>query len=131
MTKNDLKQFVDNWLSAWTGNKPEHLLTFYTKNTFYLDPANPDGIKGKEELKKYLNKLLKKNPDWKWTAEEIFPTEKGFTIKWKAEIPLSNKTFTIYGLDIVEIADNKISRNEVYFDRYNWLKELTQINFIK
>ena len=119
-----MKLFTDAWLSAWTGNKPKSLLAFYTDDALYIDPANPDGIKGKEQLSIYFTKLLNKNPDWQWTSVELFPTEKWFTLKWKAVIPLINKSLTLFGLDIVELTDNKISRNEVYFDRHLWMNEL-------
>lgn len=122
MTAEELKPFADEWLDCWTGNKPEKLLKFYTEDAFYLDPANTDGIKGKEPLEEYFKKLLKRNPDWVWKVDEIIPTAKGFTLKWKAEIPLSNKTLTVFGLDIVELENGKISRNEVFFDRHEWLK---------
>ena len=121
MDKTALKSFADKWLTAWTGNRPELLLGFYTEETFYLDPAYPNGITGKSSLSAYFSKLLSKNPDWIWSAEEIMPTEKGFTLKWKAVVPVKNKRLTLYGLDIVELSAGKISRNEVYFDRHEWM----------
>ncbi len=123
--KTELQSFADKWLAAWTGNNPALLLDFYTADAFYLDPANPKGLKGHEQLLMYFEKLLKRNPNWKWTAAELFPTEKGFTLKWKAEIPIVEETLIMNGLDIVEITNEKISRNEVYFDRYDWIMKLT------
>jgi hypothetical protein len=124
MDKQDLKVFVDNWLSAWTGNKPQHLIEFYTNDVFYLDPANQDGIRGKANLEVYFTKLLSKNANWKWRVVEIMPTEKGFVLKWEAIIPVLDKAFLIYGVDIVEMRGDKISRDEIYFDRYNWQTEV-------
>jgi hypothetical protein len=124
MDKPDLKAFVDNWLSAWTGNKPQRLIKFYTDDVFYLDPANQDGIKGKVNLETYFTKLLSKNANWKWRVMEVFPTAKGFTLKWEAIIPVLDKTFLIYGVDIVEMRGDKICRDEIYFDRYNWQTEI-------
>ena len=126
MEKNVLQSFVDEWLASWTGNRPDILLDFYTRDAFYLDPANPKGLSGKEQLFAYFKRLLHRNPNWKWTEDEIFLTEKGFTIKWRAEIPVAQENLIIYGLDIVEMTDNKISRNEVYFDRYDWLMKMTK-----
>lgn len=126
MKENLLQPFVDKWLASWTGNRPDVLLGFYTSDAFYLDPAKPKGLNGKEQLFTYFKKLLQRNPDWKWIPEEIFPTEKGFTLKWRAEIPIAEEIFIIYGLDIVEMTDNKISRNEVYFDRHEWLMKITK-----
>jgi hypothetical protein len=113
----DLNDFCRHWLPAWTGNQPEHLITFYTEDVFYRDPAKPQGLKGHAEMLPYFQKLLSLNPDWRWKVREIFPTEKGFTLKWQATIPMGDKIITEEGLDIVELKGNKISRNEVFFDR--------------
>lgn len=104
------------WLPAWTGNNPGDLIKFYATDAFYLDPTVKKGLKGHDQLLPYFTKLLGNNPDWKWSREEIFPTAKGFTLKWKAVIPVRNLEIVEYGLDIVEVAEGKITRNEVYFD---------------
>jgi len=121
-TDIDVRTFCDRWLNTWTGNKPAELLAFYTEDAFYLDPAYPAGLSGHEQLSEYFKKLLSRNPDWKWEAVEIFNTEQGFTLKWKATIPVKDTVLAIYGLDIVEMRGEQISRNEVYFDRVKWLE---------
>lgn len=117
----NLTQFCTNWLNSWTGNQPENLLTFYSENAFYCDPAVRNGLTGHQQLLPYFSKLLKYNPNWKWKAIEIIETAKGFTLKWEATIPVGDTYITEQGLDIVELANGKISRNEIYFDRSNWL----------
>ena len=106
----------DNWLSAWTGNKPDELIQFYDSEAYYQDPANPNGLKGEIEILPYFTKLLAKYPTWVWKCEELFPIEKGVVLKWKSSIPVNGQTKELTGLDIVEIVDQKITRNEVYFD---------------
>lgn len=112
------KALCDRWLPAWTGGKEavDGLLACYTPDAFYLDPVRPGGLNGHGEMRAYFEKLLAKYPDWRWEAEEIFPTEKGFTLKWKGIIPITGQIVTLYGVDIVEAKGDKISRNEVYFD---------------
>ncbi len=112
----DLSKFCDEWLAAWTGNRPDHLLTFYVKDAFYRDPAQPKGLKGHDALLPYFKNLLAVNPEWTWKALEIFPTDGGFTLKWEAKIPTKNGIVSETGLDIVEMENGKIVRNEVYFD---------------
>ncbi len=117
MTHEDAKKFTSIWLPAWTGNNPEKLIEFYSDDVFYVDPAVPQGIKGREPLLVYFEKLLTKNPNWVWTAIEIFPTERGFHLKWLAKISIESKVVECVGVDIVELCDGLITRNEVYFDR--------------
>jgi len=124
-TNADYHQFCINWLNAWTGNKPAKLLAFYAEDAFYSDPANPAGLNGVAQMSKYFEKLLAKNPEWIWTPLEIFNTEKGFTLKWEAVIPVKEKQLVISGLDIVELTGDRITRNEVYFDRTPWLQLVT------
>lgn len=120
----ELGSFCNRWLAAWTGNDPELLISFYSEDVYYRDPANPHGLKGRRPLYDYLKVLLRGNPDWKWEKRELLPTEKGFVLKWRATIPTHQGVITEEGLDIVEITKNLISRNEVFFDRTELLKKL-------
>jgi hypothetical protein len=112
----DALDFCGKWLAAWTGNQPEKLRQFYTHDAFYRDPARPEGLRG-PELLPYFKKLLAANPSWIWQIAELFPTSNGFCLKWSASIPIGATIVRENGLDIVELRDGKISRNEVYFDR--------------
>jgi len=118
MTEPEAKAFTSRWLPAWTGNRPEKLIEFYTEDAFYLDPAVPQGIRGRAALLAYFRKLLAKNPNWVWTNLEVmFPTASGFLNKWRATIPIGDQVIKCVGVCTVELRDGRISRNEVYFDR--------------
>ncbi|HLP21180.1 MAG TPA: nuclear transport factor 2 family protein [Chitinophagales bacterium] len=119
--------FCKAWLDSWSGNRPQELIKFYRADAFYSDPSKRNGLLGHAELLPYFEKLLRNNPNWKWEPAEIIPTQKGFTLKWKARIPVSDSIVEETGLDIVEISHGLISRNEVYFDRLNWMEALKQI----
>jgi steroid delta-isomerase-like uncharacterized protein len=121
MNETDALQFCSRWLGAWTGNRPEELIGFYAEDAFYLDPARPEGLAGRERILPYFRKLLDANPEWRWRAVEVFPTDRGFTLKWEAQVPVEGKALTLHGLDIVEIEGGRITRNEVYFDRSEWM----------
>ena len=111
----DLLQFCRDWLRAWTGNNPDGLLALYHPEVYYSDPANRDGITGKENLGKYLGALLNRNPEWVWRAEELFDVRNGFVVKWHATIPVGEEVVEEKGMDLVILKDGLIIRNEVYF----------------
>ncbi|PJZ52117.1 nuclear transport factor 2 family protein [Leptospira adleri] len=123
MNLKEAEEFCIRWLSAWTGNRPEHLISFYEDDAFYSDPTAKRGFQGHSKIFPYFKILLRNNPNWIWTHEEIFPNEKGFLLKWKAVIPTKEKEIIEYGMDIVEVADGKITRNEVYFDTRNLISK--------
>lgn len=124
---NEIQEFCVKWLDAWTGNKPLELIQFYTKDCVYVDPANPQGLRGHAEVLPYFTKLLAANPLWQWKIDELFPIPTGFILKWNAKIPIDDNLIMESGLDIVELDERKIIRNEVYFDRTNWLKALRKL----
>ncbi len=126
-TAEEAREFAGKWLPAWTGNNPDLLAGFYSDDAFYLDPAIPQGIRGKEALVKYFTKLLSFNPDWIWTQIEGIPLKDGFLNKWLAKIPAGDKVLEIVGVCFVQInEEGKIYRNEVYFDRSPLLAELSK-----
>ncbi len=129
MSKEQAKEFASKWLPAWTGNYPEKLLSFYSDDAFYLDPAIPNGVKGKEELRSYFNKLLSNNPNWVWTQIEGIPMEDGFLNKWHALMPVGPKNVECIGVCFVQFnSDGKIRRNEVYFDTKELISEIKKYN---
>jgi hypothetical protein len=124
MESEKAKDFCNKWLPAWTGNKPELLISFYSEDAFYSDPFIPQGLKGNKSILAYFRKFLSFNPNWEYEKVEIFPTKNGFTLKWTVSLPVNNDTVVGYGLDIVEISNDKIIRNEVYFDTASLLKAI-------
>ena len=125
LSASEAREFAERWLPAWTGNNPELLASFYSEDAFYLDPAIPEGVKGKPVLLAYFRKLLAYNPDWVWSQLEGIPMEQGFLNKWLAHIPVGKKTLEITGVCLVQLnGTGKIKRNEVYFDRAQLLAEI-------
>jgi hypothetical protein len=126
MKKDEILDFCSRWLPAWEGNKPENLIQFYSDDAVYIDPANNEGLTGRGQIFPYFKKLLAANPYWKWVVVEVFPTELGFVLKWKATIPIEEEIITEFGMDIVDITRGKITKNEVYFDRSHLIELIKQ-----
>ncbi len=120
----EARAFAEKWLPAWTGNNPERLPSFYTEDAFYSDPVIPKGVQGKKELLEYFKKLLARNPNWVWTQSSSTPLQDGFVNFWKAEIPTGNETVICHGVCLVQLRDELIYRNQVYFDPSELRKKL-------
>ena len=127
MEYEELVEFISDWLDSWTGNRPEFLIDFYSKDALYQDPAHPEGLLGHQEILPYFKRLLRIYPDWIWKAQEIYPTETGAVLKWQCEIPVGDEIIMENGMDIVEISRMKITRNEVYFDRTKLLTAMEKL----
>ncbi len=125
-TSDEACAFAEPWLAAWTGNDPERLVSFYTDDVFYVDPAIPNGVSGRAALLSYFKKLLGYNPHWVWTHRGSVPLEKGFLNKWRASIPVGNRTIEVDGACTVQLRDGLICSNEVFFDRFELLSAIEQ-----
>jgi len=119
-------EFAASWLPAWTGNDPERLAAFYTDDTFYSDPAIPEGVQGKEALLTYFRALLARFPDWVWTNTGAAPMEGGFLNHWHATIPVGGTVIECDGVCTVRLRDGLIERNQVFFDRSELLAAITE-----
>jgi hypothetical protein len=124
MAPDAAAEFAARWLPAWTGNDPDLLASFYTDDVFYSDPAVPQGVRGREELRAYFGRLLGTFPDWVWTQTQATPMEGGFLNHWRAEIPVGAQMLECSGVCTVELRDDLIARNEVFFDRSELLEAL-------
>ena len=119
------KDFCNKWLPAWTGNKTEWLISFYSENAFYSDPFIAKGLKGREQIFAYFRKFISPYPDWKYYQLKYF-RQKWIYIKMESTFPVNNDKVVEYGVDIVEISNDKIIRNEVYFDTASLLKKIKE-----
>ena len=118
------RAFAETWLPAWSGNRPEHLASFYTDDVCYADPAVPSGVRGRDALLSYFTKLLSHNPNWVWTHRGSIPIPDGFLNKWHASMPVGSGTIEVDGVCTAQIRDGRIYSNEVFFDRRELLRAI-------
>jgi len=127
LNADEARAFAERWLPAWTGNDPERLLSFYSDDAFYADPAVPEGVRGRGPLLAYFSKLLARNPDWVWTHRGSIPIEDGFLNRWHAAIPVGEGSVEVDGVCTVQLRAGLIYSNEVYFDRAGLLRAMAAL----
>jgi hypothetical protein len=110
-------RFCARWLPAWTGNDPERLLSFYSEDAFYSDPAVPAGLTGHDALRSYFSRLLAAYPDWIWIHRRSLPVPDGFLNFWDARLSAAAVASTWSGVCVVQVREGLIFRNEVFLDR--------------
>ena len=117
LNADDARAFAERWLPAWSGNRPDLLTSFYTPDAVYSDPAIPDGVQGHDAILSYFTKLLARYPDWVWRHRGSTPMQDGFLNWWHASIPLGNTSIQAEGVCTVQLRDDLIYANHVFFDR--------------
>jgi ketosteroid isomerase-like protein len=120
MDAGTVKRLAEATLSAWNQQDVDGVVSCYTEDCVYLDPNTRGPVEGREAFRRYLSRLFQR---WKmhWSLREFFLFEdgNGGAFLWHAQLtPASGgKTAEIDGMDLVMLQGEKLSRNEVYFDR--------------
>lgn len=111
----DIEKFNADWLKAWTDKDVPRLLSFYSADTVYRDPQTAAGITGHDALRQYLTGLFSATPPMTYTPHEIWKTPNGYCGRWYCtmDMPDGSKSY-IRGFDLVVLAGDKITLNEVY-----------------
>lgn len=114
MNAREAADFCAEWLPAWTGADAPRLAAFYSPDVFYADPARPEGVRGRQDLERYFERLLARFPEWVWTHDRSLPLHDGFVNFWSCDLKRGEAPFQ--GVCIVQFKDGLIARNEVFFD---------------
>ena len=117
-TPDELTQFVDN------------LLKLYADDVELIDPNNKDifgveVLKGKDKVRQYYEAVLRNYPKWSFSILGIYPTEKGFILRYEGKDAPPVERFE--GVDIIELrkegASWVISKLFGYYDRKPFLRD--------
>ena len=124
MTTFDWQGTAVRFLDAWTSQDVDRVLACYADAELaYSDPNTRGAIRTKDEFRRYLTKLF---AAWSmtWTAREVRPfgDGSGAAVLWRATFAKpgaapSAAPIAIDGIDLVELRNGLVTRNEVQFDR--------------
>lgn len=120
MDKAMMRELAVSVLDAWNTQDVEAVAGCYTEDVQYLDPNTRGYANGSEELKRYLGKLFEAwQMTWAYKEGFLFEGGDGCAVLWHATIRKhgSEQVVEFDGMDLVLVRDDKIARNEVYFDR--------------
>ena len=107
------------FLDAWTSQDVEAVLAVYTDDLRYRDPNTRGEIVGAAAFRRYLTRLFALwQMSWSLREVHIGPDGTG-AVLWRATMRRvgSGETVHVEGMDLVQLRDGRVARNEVYFDR--------------
>jgi ketosteroid isomerase-like protein len=119
-TASQLTKMAERLFDGWNRQDVEAVVACYTEDLVYLDPNTRGAVRGAEAMRRYLGKLFGR---WEmhWSLRELFPLADadGAAALWHASFrkPGGEQTVEADGMDLVLLDDDRVKRNEVYFDR--------------
>jgi ketosteroid isomerase-like protein len=120
MDRETMLALAEEFLGAWNTQAVERVLSCYTTDLDYRDPNTRGAVRGAEAMRRYLSKLFGRwQMHWSLREAYLFDDGHGCTVLWHAtfRLPDGDTTIEIDGMDLVEVRGDRISRNEVCFDR--------------
>ena len=113
-------RLAERLLESWNTQEVERVVDCYTKDVRYRDPNTRGFVEGSDALRRYLTKLFQR---WQmhWALREAYPLRdaEGAAVLWRATLRPrgGDSEVEIDGMDLALAEGNRLSRNDVYFDR--------------
>ncbi len=120
MDEKRMNELAQKFLDAWNTQDVQSVLDTYTEGVAYRDPHTRGEVTGAESLRRYLTRLFEEwQMQWSLRHARLFEGGDGCAVLWHAELARKGGEgkIEVEGMDLVLVRGDRISRNEVYFDR--------------
>lgn len=120
MNRERAIELAQRLLDSWNTQEVEHVVECYTDDVRYRDPNTRGFVEGSDALRRYLTRLFER---WQmhWALREAYPFHgaEGAAVLWRATLRPrgGDDEVQIDGMDLALVEGNRLSRNDVYFDR--------------
>jgi uncharacterized protein (TIGR02246 family) len=120
MDRPEIDRLIARFLDAWNSQDVERVLDCYTEDVRYRDPNTRGHVEGRDAMRRYLKKLF---AAWRmtWARREVFALggDDGVAFLWRATFRRAEGSEVVEadGMDLALLRGERLSRNEVYFDR--------------
>lgn len=130
---SNLEYLLKESLAALNSHDVEKSISYYTDDCIYEDVALGKVNRGKEELKAFFTSMFVWSPDVKIEEKSHFIADNWAASEWVMtgtntgdipEMPATGKSFSMRGVSIMEIRDNKVSRQSDYWNLASFLQQV-------
>jgi len=117
----DHENVAQRAIEAWNTHEVGRVLECYTDDLVYRDPNTRGEVRGAAAFGRYLGKMFGL---WEmhWHVDQVYPFRdaEGAAALWTATLKFRSggDTIPVAGMDLTLVRDGRLSRNEVFFDRF-------------
>jgi ketosteroid isomerase-like protein len=123
----EMRRLVRRYFDLLNGGDLSRADEVLASDIVFFGPRAPDGIRGLDAFRDFVVALRSDSPDLRFaegeTVVEGDRVASVFTMT-RTHPTVATKTITTEGMDLFEIADEKIQRINAYFDRLGLLVEM-------
>jgi len=132
---DNLLRMLEEWGEAWNSHQVEGVLSCVTDDIVYEDLGEARAMRGKAEMRTWLNNMFSAFPDFKMDFKALFVSGDWAGTEWvmsgafKGELqPFglqpTGKSFSVRGASITEMRGGKVKRHADYYDGTALVRQL-------
>ena len=127
------EQMLEDFAAAWSQRDVDKILSYYTDDCVYEDVALGRVMRGREEIRTFIEELFRAVPDFRIEHREALVSGEGGAAEWVISgthtsdlpgLPATGRRFSIRGASVLELQDGKIRRISDYWDTAAFLRQL-------
>jgi steroid delta-isomerase-like uncharacterized protein len=127
------EKMLQDWRGAWNTHEVERILSYVTDDIVYEDLGGARVMRGKAELRAWLNETFSAFPDFRVELKSLFVSGKWAGDEWVTSGTLkgelfhlmpTGKGYSVRGASIMELRGGKINRNTDYYDSATVIKQV-------
>jgi steroid delta-isomerase-like uncharacterized protein len=127
--------FAREWIEAWDSHEVERILTFYADDAFYEDVPNVENgwaapMRGHEVIRESLVETFAEMPDLGFEFVSASAAGERMVVEWimrGTQYRDVSGRFSIRGVSIMKLEDNKIASVSDYYDAYLLISQLGMV----
>jgi steroid delta-isomerase-like uncharacterized protein len=130
---SDMEKILKGYYAALNSHDAAKIAALWTEDGVLDDVVSGQVTHGKKELKASFNGIFAAFPDVKWELKSFFSAGDQIAAEWVetgtqtgdwAGIPATGKSYSIRGSSLMEVHNDKISRETSYWNMADFLQQL-------
>ena len=125
---------IAEWAEGWRALDPARIAAIYSETASMVDMSAATTLEGPEAIQAYLTEFFAAFEDFSSEILNLFATEEWAAAEWvfggrytgqfPGYPPGSSQSVTVYGAEILGLADGQIQQDRRYYDIYGILVQL-------
>ena len=124
---------LEEWGEAWNSHQVEGILSCVTDDIVYEDLGEARVMRGKAEMRTWINETLSAFPDFRTDLKSLFVSGEWGGSEWVASgtfkgelhhLKPTGKGYSVRGASAMELRDGKIKRNTDYYDSATVIRQV-------
>jgi steroid delta-isomerase-like uncharacterized protein len=135
-TTTGMETLIADYTAAWEARDAELIASYHADDGIFHLHSNAEPVRGREAIRETFAGLLTVFPDLTFVEQELISGDWGWVVRWSmsgtlaepypagSKVAEPGSSFEIDALDMITVADGKLTAKHTYLD---WQAALAQL----